>query len=115
MKAYNVINTRIPRVDARVKATGEARYSADLSMPNMLYAALLQSPIAHGRILNIDISAAKRLPGVKDAIPVTKPYKLVSREVQPESTVVHVGDVPIGNGHLRSLAAWRTSVGVFTR
>ena len=68
MKVYNVINTRIPRVDARVKATGEARYSADLSMPNMLYAALLQSPIAHGRILNIDTSAAKRLPGVKDVV-----------------------------------------------
>ena len=68
MKAYNVINTRIPRVDAGAKAMGEARYAADLSMPNMLYAALLQSPIAHGRILNIDTSAAKKLPGVRDIV-----------------------------------------------
>lgn len=68
MKAYNVINTRLPRVDARAKATGEARYAADLSMPNMLHGALLQSPIAHGRILNIDTSAAKRLPGVRDVV-----------------------------------------------
>jgi len=41
MKAYNVINTRLPRVDGRAKATGDARYAADLSMPGMLYGAML--------------------------------------------------------------------------
>jgi len=35
----------------------------DLSMPNMLYGALVQSPLAHARILNIDTSKAERLPG----------------------------------------------------
>jgi 3-deoxy-7-phosphoheptulonate synthase len=44
------------------------------------------------------------LPGVKDAIPVTKPYKLVSREFQPEDTVVRIGDVAVGNGHLVLIA-----------
>jgi 3-deoxy-7-phosphoheptulonate synthase len=38
------------------------------------------------------------LPGVKDAVAVTKPYKLVSREVRPENTVVVVGEVAIGAG-----------------
>uniref|UniRef100_A0A832EKI7 3-deoxy-7-phosphoheptulonate synthase n=1 Tax=Desulfacinum infernum TaxID=35837 RepID=A0A832EKI7_9BACT len=38
------------------------------------------------------------LPGVKEAIPVTRPYKLVSREFHPQDTVVPVGDVRIGNG-----------------
>ncbi len=36
------------------------------------------------------------LPGVIQAIRVTKPYKLVSREVKPEDTLVRVGDVTIG-------------------
>jgi len=36
------------------------------------------------------------LDGVKEAIPVSKPYKLVSREVKPEDTVVQIGDVAIG-------------------
>ena len=44
------------------------------------------------------------LPGVKEAIPVSKPYKLVSREVQAEDTLVHVGDVTIGNGHFTVIA-----------
>ena len=43
-------------------------------------------------------------PGVKDAIPVTKPYKLVSREFQSESTVIIIGDVSIGQGHLAIIA-----------
>jgi 3-deoxy-7-phosphoheptulonate synthase len=38
--------------------------------------------------------------GVKDAIPVTRPYKLVSRETQPEHTLIQVGNVTIGQGHL---------------
>ena len=68
MSAYNVINTRVPRVDARAKATGEASYAADLSLPNMLYGAVLQSPLAHAKILNIDVTQAKKLPGVRDIV-----------------------------------------------
>lgn len=42
--------------------------------------------------------------GVKEVIPVTRPYKLVSREFQPEDTIVQVGDVLIGGGHLTLIA-----------
>ncbi len=52
----------------------------------------------------VDPSVVVGLSGVKDAIPVTKPYKLVSREIQPEGTVVYVGDVPVGNGHIAIIA-----------
>jgi 3-deoxy-7-phosphoheptulonate synthase len=43
-------------------------------------------------------------PGVKDVVPVTRPYKLVSREFQNEDTLVKVGDVTIGNGHFAIVA-----------
>ncbi len=52
----------------------------------------------------VDASLFLGLPGVKDVIPVTRPYKLVSREFQPEDTVVDVGGVPIGNGHFALVA-----------
>jgi CO/xanthine dehydrogenase Mo-binding subunit len=64
MKDYRVLNTRIPRVDAADKVTGKAVYTADLRRPGMLTAALLHSPLAHARILNIDTSKAEKLPGV---------------------------------------------------
>ena len=44
------------------------------------------------------------LPGVKETIAVTKPYKLVSREIKPEDTIIRVGDVNIGNGNLVVMA-----------
>ena len=44
------------------------------------------------------------LPGVQDVIPVTRPYKLVSREFQPEDTIIQIGNVPIGHGHLTLIA-----------
>jgi len=44
----------------------------------------------------IDPAEFETLPGVEEAIPVTKPYKLVSREVKPEDSIVKVGPVTIG-------------------
>lgn len=45
-----------------------------------------------------------QLEGVADCVPVSNAYKLVSREVKPESTIVRVGDVTIGDGHLQIIA-----------
>ncbi|MEM7248245.1 MAG: 3-deoxy-7-phosphoheptulonate synthase [Acidobacteriota bacterium] len=36
------------------------------------------------------------LPGIKEIVQVTRPYKMVSREVRPDDTVIEVGDVAIG-------------------
>jgi 3-deoxy-7-phosphoheptulonate synthase len=44
------------------------------------------------------------LPGVKEAIRVSKPWKLVSRETHPENTVVDVGGVKIGGGRFVAIA-----------
>ena len=65
MTEYSVIGKRIPRVDSRAKALGEARFTADLIFPRMLTGKILRSPHPHARILNIDISRALKLPGVK--------------------------------------------------
>lgn len=52
----------------------------------------------------VDASLFLGMPGVKEAIPVTRPYKLVSREFQPEETIIRIGDVAIGNGSLTIIA-----------
>jgi 3-deoxy-7-phosphoheptulonate synthase len=46
----------------------------------------------------VDDSGLLVMDGVKETIRVTKPYKLVSRETQPQSTVIAVGDIKIGGG-----------------
>ena len=65
---YDLIGTRLPRIDAPSKATGEAKFTADLMLPRMLHAKVLRSPYPHARIVRIDTSAAEKLPGVKAVI-----------------------------------------------
>jgi 4-hydroxybenzoyl-CoA reductase subunit alpha len=68
MGAFSVINSRASRLDAPDKATGAAKYADDLRMPGMLHGAIFQSPLAHARILSLDVSRASRLPGVKAVV-----------------------------------------------
>ncbi|MEW6667112.1 MAG: xanthine dehydrogenase family protein molybdopterin-binding subunit [Thermodesulfobacteriota bacterium] len=60
-----MIGRRIPRVDGRVKVTGEGKYAADYDLPGMFWCKMLRSPYAHAKILNVDASRAEKLPGVK--------------------------------------------------
>ncbi len=53
---------------------------------------------------SVDAAHFLGLDGVKEVIPVTKPYKLVSREFQQENTRVEVGDAVFGNGSLPVIA-----------
>src|SRR5438105_14867813 len=52
------------RVEGPLKVTGAARYTADVTMPGMLWLAYTRSPRPHARILSVDTAAAKRVPGV---------------------------------------------------
>jgi 4-hydroxybenzoyl-CoA reductase alpha subunit len=65
VEEYSVIGKRVPRVDGRVKVTGEAKYAADFELPGMLWCKILRSPYAHAKIMNIDTTRAERLSGVK--------------------------------------------------
>src|SRR6267142_2677479 len=59
------IGISILRPDAPEKVTGAVQYVADLSPRGLLHAKLLRSPHAHARILKIDVSRARALPGVR--------------------------------------------------
>ncbi|MBN1654598.1 MAG: molybdopterin-dependent oxidoreductase [Deltaproteobacteria bacterium] len=65
---FRIVGSNVPRTDARSKVTGAAMYTDDFKLPGMLFGKILRSPIAHGRILNIDVSKAAALPGVKCVI-----------------------------------------------
>jgi len=68
MSKYSVIGTRVHRVDGPEKVTGNAKYTFDIVLPNMLYGKVLRSPYPHARILKIDTRKAKRLIGVKGVV-----------------------------------------------
>ena len=59
------VGSRMARTDAVEKVTGRAIYAEDVQLPRMIYGALVRSPHAHAKLLSIDTSAARQLPGVK--------------------------------------------------
>src|SRR5467141_1541359 len=52
----------------------------------------------------VDPTRFENLPGVADAIRVSKPYKLITLDLRPEKTVVRVGDATIGGDELAIIA-----------
>jgi 4-hydroxybenzoyl-CoA reductase alpha subunit len=65
---FSVIGKPLARVDAAAKVTGRAQYADDILLPRTLHCRVLRSPHPHARILSIDTSAARRIPGVQAVI-----------------------------------------------
>lgn len=68
MSDFDVIGKSTPQLAGMQKAMGRTRFVSDLVLPYMLHGAILKSPYAHARILKLDTSRAKRLPGVRAVI-----------------------------------------------
>lgn len=57
-----------PRYEARAKVTGQAVYTVDVVLPEMLEVAILRSPYAHAKVRKVDWSLALAQPGVAGAV-----------------------------------------------
>jgi CO/xanthine dehydrogenase Mo-binding subunit len=68
MAVKSVVGHSVPHIEGRAKVTGEAKYSADITLPGMLWGKCLRSPFPHARIVSIDISQARQLPGIQAVI-----------------------------------------------
>jgi CO/xanthine dehydrogenase Mo-binding subunit len=93
------VGQSVPRIDARDKVTGAAKYSGDLIRPGTLHMKILFAGRPHARVLHVDTSAAEALAGVvavytaKD-IPVNE-YGLQKKD-QP--VLCGPGSAPAPNG-----------------
>lgn len=65
---YRVVGKRKPRYDGMMHVTGETRYVDDIYIPGMLRVKVFRSPVAKGKVLEIDTSAACALEGVAGII-----------------------------------------------
>ena len=78
-----VLSTRVKRLDGPDKVTGRAKYSFDINRPGMIYGKIIRSPHPHARIVSVDLTAARRAPGVKAT--------LLWKD-QPNAQVMYQGD-----------------------
>ena len=52
---YKVVGSRETRWDANSKVTGQAEYTRDIPVHNLLYGKLVRAKIAHGQVLKYDL------------------------------------------------------------
>ncbi|MDA8446302.1 xanthine dehydrogenase family protein molybdopterin-binding subunit [Paracidovorax valerianellae] len=71
-----VLGAAISRADGPLKVAGLARYAIEQKLENIAYGVTVQSTRPAGRIVEIDTSAAKALPGVVDVYTLHNPLKL---------------------------------------
>jgi aerobic carbon-monoxide dehydrogenase large subunit len=66
MSRFNAfVGSPVERIEDERLLTGRACFVGDLAFQELLHAAILRSPVAHGRIRSIDTAAARALPGVR--------------------------------------------------
>lgn len=69
---FKLIGKNTPRVDGRKIVTGEAKYTHDIRLRDMLIGKILRSPHACAEVAVIDLGPAKALPGVMAALPLAE-------------------------------------------
>jgi hypothetical protein len=76
-----------PRMEARDKVTGSAKYTVDIHHDGQLEGVILRSPFAHARIGELDLAAARAMPGVKCAISLLGDDRIVRYVGEPIAAV----------------------------
>jgi CO/xanthine dehydrogenase Mo-binding subunit len=71
------IGRSIPRLEAREKVTGRAEYTHLMRVPGMLHGKVFRSTVAHGRIKSVDVSEARKMPGVFRVITIDDVRKVI--------------------------------------
>ncbi len=98
------IGTAAPRIDGRLKVTGEARYASDVPLADPVFAFLATSAIARGRIAGIEENASRAVPGVLEILThrnigdAVKPTKLFSDGGYVGSTIMPLASERIWHG-----------------
>src|SRR5262249_34187521 len=69
-KDWKVIGKPVKRLDTVDKLTGKQVYAIDVKLPDMLNAAIAQSPVFGGKLKSFDADKVKSMTGVRHVVPV---------------------------------------------
>ncbi|MEU0480498.1 hypothetical protein ABZ260_15080, partial [Streptosporangium sp. NPDC006013] len=77
------VGRRVRPLDWEERTLGRTRYTADLTEPAHLHAAVLRSPVPYARVTGLDVTAALRMPGVRAVV--------TAADFAPGITYIHRG------------------------
>ena len=100
---YKVIGTSIKRLEDNRFLRGQGRYVDDIQLPHMLHAAVLRSPHAHARILEIDTTAIQDWPGIVTVLTFADiaPVKPIPVRLNPYGSLEPFLQYPLANDRVR--------------
>lgn len=106
-----VVGKSQPRLDGFDKLSGRSEFTDDVQLPGMLQARVVRAERAHARVVNIDTSAAERVPGVKHIISARNTPRMDIGMFQPlfDDTVRFVGQEIAVIGALDENAAFEAA------
>ncbi len=82
-KDFRIIGTRVPRLDTKLKVTGQAQFGIDVRVPGMLTAVVARCAACGGAVKSVDDAAAKKIPGVRAVVPIDGGVAVVADSLWP--------------------------------
>ena len=67
---FAIVGKDTPRLDARAKSSGAAKFGIDSRAPGMLYAVIARCPVFGGKVAKFDATKAKAVPGVREVVQI---------------------------------------------
>src|SRR5665213_2333420 len=95
-----LIGRSVPRPEDAALLRGKGRYIDDITLPGLLHATFVRSPVAHARLAGIDAAAARALPGVHAVLTHRDLRKLLTGDRIPLAVAAgairfHVDPLPL--------------------
>ncbi len=78
-KDFKLIGTHVPRVDSRDKSRGTARFTIDMTLPDMLTAVIARPRVFGATVKSLDATAAKAVAGVTDVVEIPRGVAVVAK------------------------------------
>jgi len=100
---YTVIGSSPPRVDVPDKVDGSARYGIDVTLPDMLYAAIKTCPTFGGKLKSFDDNACRSMPAYRGTVPLEDGVVVVARSYWQARKALERVNVEYDLGHLAGL------------
>lgn len=82
------VGRSVPTRKAEVVVTGELEYLTDMSLPDMLHGKIVRTNVPHGRLLELETEAARRVPGVVAVLTAADVPNNISGAIVPDQPVL---------------------------
>ncbi len=106
---YKIIGTPMPIVEDRRFVRGRGRYINDFALPAMLHMAIVPAPVAHAKLLGVDVSEALAAPGVVTVI-TGADLPAIMEPIPQELNIPEVVWYPLAVDKIRYAGEWVAAV-----